>query len=381
VKDASAESMKDRVAPPGGGATTPDLEVQGLCKHFGSVVAVDSIDFTVDSGEFVSILGPSGCGKTTTLRMVAGLEEVTAGRIFIRGRDVTHLPPEKRNTAMVFQSYALFPHMNVHDNVAFGLKMRGVAKAEIDDRVAMAMRRVRLEGYEKRKPSQLSGGQRQRVAVARAIIVEPAILLLDEALTNLDRRLRQQLQLELKELQVELGITSLFVTHDQEEALTMSDRIIVMDEGLIAQNAEPSEVYDRPASAFVAGFIGESNRLDGSVVAAGDEACTIRTDAGLDLVGVHAGHVGHVAHVGRQCAVMVRPRAITLHAERPAKDNVIEGVVKLWAYKGESYEYVVTLPGGGDLLVSLPRREAVFERGDRVFAAFDARDVIVVERG
>ncbi len=377
MTDVSAQPMEDSVAPPGGGATTPDLEVQGLSKHFGPVVAVDSIDFTVDSGEFVSILGPSGCGKTTTLRMVAGLEEVTAGRIFIRGSDVTHLPPEKRNTAMVFQSYALFPHMNVHDNVAFGLKMRGVAKAEIDDRVAMAMRRVRLEGYEKRKPSQLSGGQRQRVAVARAIVVEPAILLLDEALTNLDRRLRQQLQLELKELQVDLGITSLFVTHDQEEALTMSDRIIVMDEGLIAQNAEPSEVYDRPASAFVAGFIGESNRLDGSVAAGGGEMCTIRTDAGLDLVGVHAGHVGHV---GRQCAVMVRPRAITLHADRPTKDNVIEGVVKLWAYKGESYEYVISLPGGGDLLANLPRREAVFERGDRVFAAFDARDVIVVER-
>ncbi len=374
MTDVSVQPMKDSVAPPGGGATTPDLEVQGLSKHFGPVVAVDSIDFSVASGEFVSILGPSGCGKTTTLRMVAGLEEVTAGRIFIRGSDVTHLPPEKRNTAMVFQSYALFPHMNVHDNVAFGLKMRGVSKAEIDDRVATAMRRVRLEGYEKRKPSQLSGGQRQRVAVARAIVVEPAILLLDEALTNLDRRLRQQLQLELKELQVDLGITSLFVTHDQEEALTMSDRIIVMDEGLIAQDAEPSEVYDRPASAFVAGFIGESNRLDGSVAAGSGETCTVRTESGLDLMGIHSGDVG------QQCAVMIRPRAITLHADRPTKDNVIEGVVKLWAYKGESYEYVINLPDGGDLLVDLPRREAVFERGDRVFAAFDARDVIVVER-
>lgn len=352
----------------------PDLEVRGLTKRFGHVLAVDDVSFKVAPGEFVSILGPSGCGKTTTLRMVAGLEEVTAGSIFIRGREVTHLPPEKRDTAMVFQSYALFPHMNVYNNVAFGLKMRGVAKSEIRERVMLALQRVRLEGYETRKPSELSGGQRQRVAVARAIVVQPAILLLDEALTNLDRRLRQQLQLELKALQEDLGITSLFVTHDQEEALTLSDRIIVMDSGRIAQDDKPSTIYDRPTSAFVAGFIGESNRFESHLVSRTGSDGVVRTESGLEV------NVAVEATECEACTIIIRPHAITLHPERPSQDNVLRGVVKLWAYKGETYAYVVQLAGGEELLVTLPRREAIFERGDPVYAAFRAKDVFVVPR-
>jgi spermidine/putrescine ABC transporter ATP-binding subunit len=360
---------------PSNATATPDLEVRELTKRFAQFLAVDRVSFSVSPGEFVSILGPSGCGKTTTLRMIAGLEEVSGGRVVIRGRDVTHLPPEKRDTAMVFQSYALFPHMDVFDNVAFGLKMRKVDKSEVEERVQTALDRVRLRGYEKRKPSQLSGGQRQRVAVARAIVVEPAILLLDEALTNLDRRLRQQLQLELKALQEDLKITSLFVTHDQEEALTLSDRIIVMDQARIAQDAPPSTIYDRPASAFVAQFIGESNRFDGEVVECMQGLARVRTSTGREMIGA-----GKFA-TGDLCTVVVRPHAISLHSEPAGSENQFEGMVQLWAYKGESYEYLIRLLDGEEVLVNLPRREAVFDKGSRVFLSARPEDVSLVPRG
>ena len=232
-----------------------------MTKRFDAVVAVDAVSFVIHEGEFFSMLGPSGCGKTTTLRMIAGFEEPTSGRILLRGSDVTHVPPAKRHVNMVFQSYALFPHMSVFENVAFGLRVKRVSRDDVRSRVAAALRSVRLEGMEERKPGQLSGGQQQRVALARALVNEPAALLLDEPLGALDLKLRQEMQLELKEIQARTKTTFVYVTHDQEEALTMSDRIAVMNGGLVEQIAGPRELYEHPASPFVAGFIGTSNLL------------------------------------------------------------------------------------------------------------------------
>ena len=372
--DDTSQATAATAAPPAGGAAVqPDLEVIELSKRYGATTVVDKVSFALAPGEFVSILGPSGCGKTTTLRMIAGLEEASGGQIRIRGRDVTRLAPEKRNTAMVFQSYALFPHMNVLDNVAFGLRMRSVGKAEARDRARAALERARLVGFDGRRPSELSGGQRQRVAVARALVVQPDVLLLDEALTNLDRRLRQDLQLELKRLQQELGITSLFVTHDQEEALTLSDRVIVMEEGRIAQVDAPSTIYDRPASVFVAGFIGESNRLAGRVTRRLENGFCEMTTAGGQIV-VGRGE----AEVGAACAAVVRPRNISLAKEQRTGANVLAGTVLVWGYKGDSYEYVIGLADGPQVKVMVPRREATADTGDAVFVVFDQADAYVL---
>jgi putative spermidine/putrescine transport system ATP-binding protein len=244
------------------GQGRPDIRLSSLRKSYGEVVAVDGIDLDVERGEFFTLLGPSGSGKTTTLRMIAGFERPDAGEIELGGRDVSRLPPFERNVNTVFQDYALFPHMTVQENVEYGLKVKRVAKGERRERAAEALRSVRLEGYGGRKPAQLSGGQRQRVALARAIVNRPQALLLDEPLGALDLKLRQELQLELKELQQELGMTFVYVTHDQEEALTMSDRIAVFNEGRIEQVGTPATMYEHPATRFVAGFIGTSNIID-----------------------------------------------------------------------------------------------------------------------
>jgi putative spermidine/putrescine transport system ATP-binding protein len=240
----------------------PALRLQGIRKNYGPVIAVDGIDLEVGDGEFFTLLGPSGSGKTTLLRLIAGFEHADAGRIELGGRDVTSLPPYARETNTVFQDYALFPHMTVGDNIGYGLRVKGVPRAERRERVQRALRMVRLTGLEGRRPNQLSGGQRQRVALARAVINEPEVLLLDEPLGALDLKLRQEMQLELKRIQKEVGITFIYVTHDQEEALTMSDRMAVMANGQIQQIGPPVEVYERPATEFVAGFIGISNVLE-----------------------------------------------------------------------------------------------------------------------
>src|ERR687888_2483501 len=242
-----------------------EVTLVDLVKKFAEVTAVDGINLEMPSGEFFSMLGPSGCGKTTTLRMIAGFEQPTEGRILLDGNDMAFTPPHKRNVNTVFQSYALFPHLNVFDNVAFGLRRKKVAKHEMRQRVAEALELVQLTGFEKRKPGQMSGGQQQRVALARALVLKPAVLLLDEPLGALDAKLRKALQLELKALQQQVGITFLYVTHDQEEALTMSDRVAVMSNGRIEQVGAPNEVYEEPANAGVADFLGVSNLMQGRV--------------------------------------------------------------------------------------------------------------------
>src|SRR4051812_6183333 len=251
-------------------ASTPDIRLTGVRKLYGDVVAVDGVDLDIRRGEFFTLLGPSGSGKTTCLRMIAGFERPDEGSIELAGDDVSRLPPAERDVNTVFQDYALFPHMSVGENVAYGLKVRKVAKADRAQRVEEALGMVRLESFGDRRPSQLSGGQRQRVALARALVNRPRVLLLDEPLGALDLKLRQQLQIELKRIQHEVGITFVYVTHDQDEALTMSDRIAVMSEGRIAQIGTPEEVYDRPRSPFVAGFVGVSNLLELPVTAVRD---------------------------------------------------------------------------------------------------------------
>src|SRR6476469_5466425 len=248
----------------------PEIRLVDLAKHFRDVRAVDGVSLDIGACEFFSLLGPSGCGKTTTLRMIGGFELPTGGRIELRGRDVTNDPPDKRPVNMVFQNYALFPHLDVGENIAFGLRRRNVDKADIKRRVHEALELVHLTGYEKRKPNQLSGGQQQRVALARALVNRPNVLLLDEPLGALDLKLRKAMQIELKRIQQQVGITFVYVTHDQGEALSMSDRIAVMSNGKIEQLGEPREIYDRPASAFVADFIGDMNFFEADVVECGD---------------------------------------------------------------------------------------------------------------
>ncbi len=262
---------------PSVGATTPAtsgaIVIDGLSKHYGESVAVAGIDLTIGSGEFFSLLGPSGCGKTTTLRMIAGFEEPTGGRVLIDGVDMTAVGPEKRPVNTVFQSYALFPHLTVGENIAFGLRFAKFDRAEVASKVADALELVRLKGFDARKPHQLSGGQQQRVALARALVLRPKVLLLDEPLGALDAKLRKTLQLELVSLQRNVGITFVYVTHDQEEALTMSDRLAVMDRGVVAQVGAPRDVYEKPSTAYVADFLGVANLIDAE--ANGDGSCTI----------------------------------------------------------------------------------------------------------
>src|SRR5215216_3081940 len=256
-----------------------DLSLNGLSKHYGDFYAVREVSLTIADGEFLVLLGPSGCGKTTTLRMVAGFIEPSAGHVRLAGQDVTLLPPWRRNTGMVFQSYALFPHMTVAENVAFGLEMRKLAKADVDSRTREALRLVRLEGFAARLPRQLSGGQQQRVALARALAIRPDVLLLDEPLSNLDAKLREEVRIEIRELQRQLGLTAIMVTHDQEEALTVADRLVVMADGEIRQIGSQRDLYERPADRFVASFVGRSTFLDGRVTAPG----VFETTGGLHL--------------------------------------------------------------------------------------------------
>ncbi|MXX42321.1 MAG: ABC transporter ATP-binding protein [Acidimicrobiales bacterium] len=324
----------------GGGTGVPAVEMHGISKRFGDVVAVDEIDLEIGDGEFFALLGPSGCGKTTTLRMIAGLDIPSEGRLAIFGEEVASWPPDRRPVNTVFQAYALFPHMTVAQNIAFGLQMRGIRGAEADRQVAEATALVRLEGMEQRRPSQLSGGQQQRVALARALVNHPKVLLLDEPLGALDLKLRQEMQTELKALQREVGITFIFVTHDQEEALAMSDRVGVMSEGRLLQVGTPAQVYEHPANRFVADFIGRTNLLEGVV----ESSTTLRLHAGA----VVAAETDLAA--GTPAALSVRPEQVRLHGrgETPQGAPCLDGVIGDATYLGHAFVYTVSIGGSGD---------------------------------
>ena len=327
-----------------------DVRLQRVTKRFGDVVAVDDLTLDVDKGEFFSLLGPSGCGKTTSLRMIGGFDEPTQGSIYLGGQDVTGLPPYRRDVNTVFQSYALFPHLNVFDNVAFGLRRKKVERSEADRRVREALALVDLPGFERRKPSQLSGGQQQRVALARALVNHPKLLLLDEPLGALDLKLRKQMQLELKRIQSEVGITFLYVTHDQEEAMTMSDRLAVMRHGRIEQIGRPEDIYERPATEFVAGFLGASNLLDGEVKERRDGTVTVLLHSG-STVTVPA---GDVAVTGARVKLGVRPEKIHLEADQgdPGNGwNSVSGILRMATFVGVHHQYTVDGPEGRTLTV------------------------------
>jgi spermidine/putrescine transport system ATP-binding protein len=319
------------------------VELVALTKRF-TEVAVDSVDLHVDSGEFFSLLGPSGCGKTTTLRLVAGFEQPTAGKVLLDGADVTGVPPHRRNVNTVFQSYALFPFLTVFDNVAFGLKSRHLSKAELTKRVNDALELVRLTEYAKRRPGVLSGGQQQRVALARALVLNPAVLLLDEPLGALDAKLRRSLKVELKALQERVGITFLYVTHDQEEALTMSDRLAVMNSGRIVQIGTPREVYEEPADTYVADFLGVSNLMEVEVVERGPGArCHLRVgEAGL------VAERGEVDGLGPAHAV-IRPERVRIEPYGSAGGNRVAGMVERLVFLGSATQVMLRLGAGAPL--------------------------------
>ena len=351
-------------------AAAPEIQLRELEKRFREVRAVDGVTLDVQAGEFFSLLGPSGCGKTTTLRMIGGFELPTGGTILLRGRDVTNDPPDKRPVNMVFQNYALFPHLDVGDNVAFGLRRRNIAKDDITRRVGEALELVNLTGYERRRPNQLSGGQQQRVALARALVNRPNVLLLDEPLGALDLKLRRRLQLELKRIQTEVGITFVYVTHDQEEALTMSDRIAVMHAGKVEQLGTPEELYERPTSRFVADFIGSTNLLHG----------TIEADGRVRLA---SGDVGHVAHdglpTGTEVEISVRPEAIALVST--SAEGAIKATVEQAAYLGSTISYQLRTSGGLALSVISPKTGIRLPVGCDVAVTWSPSEALILGQG
>jgi spermidine/putrescine transport system ATP-binding protein len=356
---------------------TPEIRLTDLTKHFREVRAVDRISMDIRSGEFFSMLGPSGCGKTTTLRMIGGFELPTAGRIDLRGRDVTTDPPDKRPVNMVFQNYALFPHLDVHENIAFGLRRKGVDKADAKRRVGEALDLVHLGGYDKRKPNQLSGGQQQRVALARALVNRPNVLLLDEPLGALDLKLRKALQVELKRVQVEVGITFVYVTHDQEEALTMSDRIAVMRGGKVEQLGTPEELYDRPATPFVADFIGTTNLLRGVVEGLEATSAVVLLESG-DRCRVDRLDRAH----GQAIDLSLRPESIRIERRNggSAGDPLdrLDGTVEQVAYLGAAVQYQVRTGGGLMMTVLAAKNGSRFARGDEVGLAWSPAEALVL---
>jgi spermidine/putrescine transport system ATP-binding protein len=354
------------------------VRLEGLTKRYGGFEAVRGIDLEIPPGEFFSLLGPSGCGKTTTLRMIAGFERPTGGRILLDGKDVSDTPPDRRNVNTVFQSYALFSHLTVAENVAFGLRFKRFSSEEARAKVSQALSLVRLEGFRDRKPHQLSGGQQQRVALARALILNPSVLLLDEPLGALDAKLRKALQIELKALQEKVGITFLYVTHDQEEALTMADRIAVMNEGRIEQCGSPRVVYEEPASAYVADFLGVSNLLDAEALGREpDGRCRLRV-GGLELLASS----GHVAASG-PVKVVVRPERVRVEAGGATGENRLPGRIERVVYAGAVSQLVVELALGAAIQCMLANDGAdlPFTRGApvSVYLPSDALRVLRTE--
>jgi len=366
------------------GVTVPEIDVrlERVSKLFGDLAAVDDLSLDIESNEFFSLLGPSGCGKTTTLRIIGGFEDPTYGTVYLGERDVTDLPPYRRDVNTVFQSYALFPHLDVFENVAFGLRRKKVPDGEVERRVDEALSLVDLVGFERRRPPQMSGGQQQRVALARALVNRPKVLLLDEPLGALDLKLRKQMQLELKTIQQEVGITFIYVTHDQEEALTMSDRLAVMRHGRIEQLGAPEDVYEHPATEFVAGFLGASNMLEGELTSM-NGAATVRLTTGEVVV---AEDPQLASGIGSNVRVGVRPEKISIvpeAADEPADSNHVVGIVRMATYIGVNYQYKVDGPGGNELTVYVQNQGATGSHptvGQRVRLEWLPEHTFVVER-
>ena len=356
------------------------VDIKGVNKIYGTNHVVKDLNLLVEEGEFLTLLGSSACGKTTTLRMIAGFEEPTTGSITVEGEPIEDKEPYERNVNTVFQSYALFPHMTIYDNVAYGLKMKKVPKKEIKERVLKMLEMVQLSGFEKRYPSQLSGGQKQRVAIARALINRPKVLLLDEPLGALDLKLRKQMQLELKRLQKKLNITFIYVTHDQEEALTMSDRIAIMHDGVMDQIGSPTEIYERPATKFVATFIGETNVFDG----------TIRSiEGGKAVIGIENGEVtssGSVEEgdgkntgfaVNEFVTVSVRPEKMHF-SPKPVEGFTVPAVVRDYIYVGSVLKCIAVLPNGNEIKMEKLAGEELPPIGEKVFICWEPEDAVLI---
>lgn len=354
--------------------TNAILELRGITKSFGSTPVLKGIDLSIQEGEFVTLLGASGCGKTTILRIIAGLEYPDDGQVLLEGRDVQNDPPEKRNVNTVFQSYALFPHMTVWQNVAYALRVRGIAKREIDERVADALAMVQMDGSGKKTPAQLSGGQRQRVAIARSLINHPKVLLLDEPLGALDLQLRRQMQYELKKLQRQLGTTFVYVTHDQEEAINMSDRIVVLRDGKIEQQGAPNEIYDRPRTSYAAQFVGSANVLRGTVERVEGDTVLLRVEGGTMRAQADNLPIG----LGDTLTLAIRGENVGI--SREAKPVALRGVVEANSYAGGMLRIPVRLAVGSEVVITRQGIHFDFAAGETVYLDWNARDAVLVDR-
>jgi len=374
----SQTSVKEQRSPDT--AAELDVELRKVFKVFDGETAVRGVDLNIRRGEFFSILGPSGCGKTTTLRLVAGFDLPSAGEVLIQGQPMTHIPPHRRPVNTVFQSYALFNHLSVRENIAFGLRLKKLKGAEVDERVRQALKLVKMEDYANRFPAQLSGGQQQRVALARALVNRPTVVLLDEPLGALDLKLRKEMQVELSNLHQDLGLTFIMVTHDQEEALSLSDRIAVMRAGKIEQIGTPTEIYERPRTTFVADFIGDTNLFKGRVEAADSSSLQITTTTGLKIV-VQSKSPKELTSHAKDLAVSVRPEKIRLSLSPPDSTiNCFEGRLKHVMYLGTHVHYVVELLSGDRLTVMLPNVTSKLpDPNTPVYARWAATDCLALE--
>ena len=352
------------------------VELRNVTKRFGAYEALKDASFEIRAGEFMTFLGPSGCGKTTCLRLISGFDTPTSGQILLDGEDVTFEPPYRRDVNQVFQNYALFPHLTIYENIAFGLRMKKVPAAQICERVDRVVKMTSLEDFTGRKPSQLSGGQRQRVALARAIVCEPKVLLLDEPLSALDAKLRTQMRVELKQLQKKLGITFIFVTHDQEEALTMSDRVAVINAGRVEQIGTVNEIYYKPATRFVASFIGESNIVEADILRTEGEFLHCRLEGGLELDVRTPNPPAH-----SKVLLSLRPEKIRLTRENPGGRNSFPGTIEMEIFKGAVDDLTISVQGGlqlGAVLTNDGQAESDLHEGERVFARIQPEDIHIV---
>lgn len=354
----------------------PGLRLVNLSKRFGKTVAVQDLNLEIQDGEIMTLLGPSGCGKTTTLRCIAGLLRPDEGEIYLGEKRITDLPPERRGVGLVFQNYALWPHMTVYENLAFGLQLRKIPKAEVRKRIGEALAMVRLSGFEERYPRQLSGGQQQRVALARALVIEPSMLLLDEPLSNLDAQLREEMRFEIRELQKNLGITTVYVTHDQAEALVLSDRIAILHEGRLVQVGSPEDIYNRPSNRFVAGFIGLTSFVEGTIARVDDkDHVTVKTQDNVEIRARASG-----LNLNQKVTLAIRPEHIEICegevGPRSPEINLLEGKVMRWAYLGDIIDYRIQV--GNWVLRAHTGTDRVLNPGERVWVAFSPDRVTLI---